>query len=177
MQRALDQAAAANAPQVVQAGPPNPFPAPPGPATPGVRPRDILEWQRLRQSFAHTPGKNYGGTRGDSAFINWTLAILQTTASAVVTGFSYEFLTAYSRYRGASSQNFKHAYYSCQFVLGLSILTFALLAMYVLWVFADSELGRHTFESRSLTHIMLMLPQVDILCGRRGYILLRSMAL
>lgn len=105
---------------------------------PPAWPATLQDWQTLRHSFASSPGKNYGGTRGDSALINWTLAIAETVSAAVVTGYSYEFLTSYGRYNGSSSQNFTHAYYSCQFILGLSILTFILLAVYVLWVFADS---------------------------------------
>ncbi|KAK9894920.1 hypothetical protein P389DRAFT_86229 [Cystobasidium minutum MCA 4210] len=120
--------------------PPSPPPPSPPPPPPNFWPNNIQDWQRLRQSFANSPHKNYGGTRGDSAFINWALSVLQIGGASIVLFFSYQFLTAYGDFRGQSQQDLTRAYYCCQFLLGLSILTAALLLLYVLWVFAD---GRH----------------------------------
>ena len=97
--------------------------------------------QELRRSFADSPNKNYGGTRGDSAVINWALTATATASAGVVAGFSYTFLQAYAANDGAGPQDFKYSYYACQALLGLSILTAVLLALYVLWVFVDSASG------------------------------------
>lgn len=101
------------------------------------------QWQAIRQSFAATPGKTYGGTRGDSAFINWTLAVLELGAAATIIVFSFSFLSAMTKSKASSQQNFSTAYYCSQFVLGLSILTVAIFTLYVLWVFADSAYIGH----------------------------------
>lgn len=119
-------------------GPPNIPPL--GYAAPPRRPvwpHTIADEQKLRQSFAISPNKNYGGTRGDSAALNWALAVLEIGGAVAVIVFSYRFLEAYGDFEGKSVQNFTKAYYCCQFLLGLSILTTALLTLYVLWVFAD----------------------------------------
>lgn len=101
-------------------------------------PQSAGHWQALRQSLTATQGKNYGGTRGDSAAINWALAILEIGAATTIIVFSFTFLSAMGTLKGRSEQNFSTAYYCAQFVLGLAILTVTIFTLYVLWVFADS---------------------------------------
>lgn len=96
-------------------------------------------YQELRQSMADSPNKSYGGTRGDSAVMNWALSAAAMASAGVVAGFSYVFLQAYARTDGAGPQDFKLSYYACQALFVLSILTAALLALYVIWVFVDGE--------------------------------------
>ena len=77
--------------------------------------------------------------------MNWALAGASAITAAVVAAFSYQFLQAYAQNDGdgAGPQNFKYAYYACQALFALSILTAVLLALYVLWVFVDSACCRH----------------------------------
>ena len=112
-------------------------------------PQTIQQWQAIRQSFAATHNKNYGGTRGDSAFINWALAILEIGAATTIIVFSFTFLSAMASLKGKSQQNFSTVYYCSQFVFGLSILTVSVFTLYVLWVFADSMSNFQLSCSRS----------------------------
>lgn len=100
-------------------------------------PSNPEEWRALRQSLAYSGNKSYGGTRGDSAFVNWALALLEIGAAGAVTAFSWSFLSAYGDQAEKTSQNFATAYYICEFIFPLSILTEATFAIYVIWIFAD----------------------------------------
>lgn len=108
-------------------------------AAPRNWPANPQQWRELKQSFAYSPGKTYGGTRGDSAAINWVLAVLELGASITVTVFCYRFLSRMNAHSTESERSYKAAYYCSQFVFGLSILTIAILTLYILWVFADSK--------------------------------------
>lgn len=131
-------------PQAVAAPPPPPPPAPvpvpvAGPLYDAHWPGTSQHWRDFRNTYAYSANKNYGGTRGDSAFVNWALAVLEIGAAGAVTAFSWRFLSAYGAEADKISQDYSTAYYVCEFIFPFSILTEATFTIYVIWIFLDGR--------------------------------------
>ena len=100
-------------------------------ATPYIPPKQLLEFGN--------PKKRLGGLAGDSAALNWILAIGNVASSVCVIIFANSFINAYNNASSASRmiRSYNTAYYVSQFALALAALTLVFQTVYVLWVWAD----------------------------------------
>lgn len=102
-------------------------------ATVYVAPSDFLKFGQDRR-------KRLGGLRGDSAALNWFLAIGIVAGSICVIVWAQSFINAYNVHATQDQRSYNTAYYTSQYALALAVLTLAFETLYVLWVFADGAL-------------------------------------
>ena len=84
--------------------------------------------------------KRLGGLSGDSAALNWFLAIGIVGSAICVVVWGASFVNAYNTRSSTSMRSYNTSYYTSQYALALGVLTLTFQTLYVLWVYVDGKL-------------------------------------
>jgi hypothetical protein len=102
-------------------------------------PSNRATWQEYRRSPAETPGRHYGGIKGDAGLFIWISHVIHLAVAAAVAAFTWKFASGYKNFKQSKLDHYYPTYYTALFVFGAAIISLVGLTLYLIWTWRDSK--------------------------------------